>query len=192
MELKEYAQIFKRNIKLFWLIVFLVIITGIVFQIFQPLSYKTSLNLNIARYGSQETTAYKYDEFYRLQADERFADTVVRWLESERIKTDICEDADGCFEKIKAKRLSSQLIDVTYIVDNKKMAKALADSVDKIINKETKSLIGQKESESWFVVLVSDPVIQENRIGIWKTFFISLVIGIFLGFWAVFIRHYLE
>ena len=193
MELKEYIIIFKKHFKLFLLVIVLAIAAGVIFQIARPLTYKAFLTLNITREGSQETENYKYDEFYRLQADERFADTVVRWLESPRITADIYERAGVAdSKKFKARRLSSQMIGVIYITSNTKEAQDLAGSVIEILNQETKKLNEYQKNETWFKILGSEPVIIENEFNLWKLVLISLLTGIFLGGWAVLIRHYLE
>lgn len=193
MELKEYIIIFKKNFKLFLLVVMLVVAAGIIFQTARPLTYKTFLTLNITREGFQETENYKYDEFYRLQADERFADTVVRWLESPRITMDIREKTGvSSNRKFKAKRLSSQMIEIVYITSNIKEAQDLADSAVEILNKETESLNKYQKNESWFKVLGSQPVIAENKFDWRKLIPISLLVGVFLGGWTVLIKHYLE
>jgi len=193
MELKEYITIFKKHFKLFLLMIFLVTAAIIVFQIVRPLTYKTSLALNITRDGSQKTDDYKYDDFYRLQADERFADTVVRWMALPAITESIYSEAgvsEG--EKFKAKRLSSQLIEITYITSDVKTAQKLSDSIIKVLNRETEKLNEFQKNEAWFKILGGQPIITDNKPNLWKSAPVGLLIGVFLGFWTVIIKHYLE
>jgi len=193
MELKEYIAILKKHFKLFLLMIFLVAAAIIVFQIARPLTYKASLALNITRDGSQKTDDYKYDDFYRLQADERFADTVVRWMALPAITKSIYSEAGVSEnEKFKAKRLSSQLIEITYFTSDVKTAQELSKAIIKTLNRETKKLNEFQKNENWFRILESEPAIKDNRIDLWKSSLAGILIGFFLGFWAVLIKHYLE
>src|SRR3989344_8152667 len=137
MELKDYADIFKKQEKVFWTIVFLSLLVAIIWQKGQRAEYQATLLLNIGRSGVENTQDYTYDSFYRLQADERFADTVVRWFGSPRVVEDIY-DATGLrvsddnardMEHIfVAKRLSSQMIEVTYTDSDTKTLKKIAEA----------------------------------------------------------------
>lgn len=193
MELKEYIAIFKKHYKLFLLVIAFITAAVIVFQIIKPITYKTSLALNITRDGSQKTEDYKYDNFYRLQADERFADTVVRWAALPGIVKDICDGAGiGKSIKFKAKRLSSQAVEITYITSDIKTARELSASIVKVLNNETKKLNEFQKNEDWFKILGDRPVIINNKSELWKTALLGLLIGVFLGFWVILIKHYLE
>jgi capsular polysaccharide biosynthesis protein len=192
MELKEYILIFKKHYKLFWLIVALTMFAGIAFQFLRPINYKANLTLNITRVGSQETSDYKYDDFYRLQADERFADTIVRWLGSPRILEDIKNNSgvNGWQAKIKAQRLSSQMIQAVYYVDGPKIGKQLSDSILKVLNQETEKLDEDQNEKTWFRVIGSEPVVILNQFRTGYVLLISLMLGFFLGFWGVMLKHY--
>ena len=191
MELKEYIQIFKKHSKLFWLSVVLFAIMAFSYQILAPTRYASSLVMNVTREGTQKTQDYRYDEFYRLQADERFADTVVRWLGAPGIASDICDDAGACPEGgFKARRLSSQMIEVNYATRNTKAAEKIAISVGDILSREIEKLNQYQKNDAWFKILVNDPEIMDGRIGPWKLLLGSLSLGAFVGFWAVFAKHY--
>lgn len=201
MELKEYLAIFKKHFKVFIAVTVIFIAAGIIFQITQPLRYKTSLTLNVTRNNIQPTSDYRYDDFYRLQADEKFADTIVRWLESPGVSADIYNDSGISttglttwqLERIfKAERLSSQVISVTYITSDAKTAQNLAKSIAKIVNRESDNLNKLQKEESWFTVVSNEPVIRDNRWPLPIVFSASLLLGIFFGIWAVLIRHYLK
>ncbi|MFA6790257.1 MAG: hypothetical protein WCR65_01635, partial [Parcubacteria group bacterium] len=142
MELKEYIKIFKNNFKFFALIVASVLVSGIAFQEFMPEKYRVEANLDVTRSGLQkETSDYRYDEFYRLQADERFADTVVRWIGSGRIREDISTESKGAgFEKLKAERLSSQLVRITFVVSDVEDSKKIVAAIEKVLNDKTQEL----------------------------------------------------
>lgn len=172
-------------------------------QWLRPVSYETVLALHIAR--SQEKTVssgeYRYGDFYRLQADERFADTVVRWLLSPGIVSDVFRAADlekrvgnpgdlsGAFVP---KRLSSQFVEVRFsspeMTDGEKIANAMRD----VLNRETQNLnLGAPgNSDGWFVVLVDRPVTYRYEPN-WKWILaVSLSLGVLAGAWAVLVKQY--
>jgi capsular polysaccharide biosynthesis protein len=201
MEFKEYIAIFKKHRKLFFTVILLFIVAGIIFQLFRPLSYRTSLNLNVTRLGSQKTDAYRYDDYYRLQADEKFADTIVNWLGSPRIATDIFNSAgiisagqsDNDLSKIfKGRRLSSQMIQVTYVTKDMRTAQKFSDAIIKILNDETDKLNQVQKEESWFTILGGNPVVVENKFPFFNVIIVVFFLGIFLGILAVFIKNYWE
>lgn len=199
MELKELLAIFRKHRNLFLGIVLLGMFVAWVWQKEQPVSYQATLLINIGRAGVSETTDYTYDSFYRLQADERFADTVVRWLSTPRVVEDIYGEAhlnsDGMDVKglgsiFSAGRLSSQIISVKYGGENKKALEELATSAVTVLNRYTDTLNTEAREKSWFVVIGSEPVIRDARVDVQKALMLGLVLGIFFGFWTVLFRHY--
>jgi capsular polysaccharide biosynthesis protein len=199
MELKEYISIFKSNCKAFVATVIIFVLAGILFQILRPLSYKAYLTLNVTRIGSQQTSDYRFDDFYRLQADEKFADTVVRWLSSERIATDILSDSKvntaglsawRLSRFFKAQRLSSQVVQVSYATGNVSTAQDSAKSVLKILNRETEKLNQDQKEEYWFKLVAVDPVVKENKFSWSIVILATLALGVFIGMWVVLARHY--
>lgn len=192
MEFKEYLAIFRKNSGTFLLTVGVVLAGGLVFHKLTPLTYKTFLDLNVTRTGLQETSDYQYDNFYRLQADERFSDTVARWLGSPWMQEKIYNGANADSEKIKikAQRLSSQFIQVTFVLRDRNLAKNISRSIAENINKQAEELNKYQKEKNWFMVLGNEPVTRENKIGPALAAVIFLALGIFMGIWAVFIKNY--
>ena len=201
MELKEYLNILKTHIKAFILVVVLTMIAGIAYLTFRPVSFDTSLTLNITRSGTQTTADYKYDDFYRLQADEKFAETVVEWIKSPRTVSDIYASSDinasqfslGKMEKsFRSEKLSSQIVSVKFSTDTPEKAKKISDSINKVIAKNIASLNLNQKEENWFEIVAQDPVITQSRLNFWLVILAALTAGIFLGLWTVLIIHYLQ
>jgi capsular polysaccharide biosynthesis protein len=201
MELKEYINIFKKNSKAFTITVLVFVAAGLLFNYLRPLNYKSIATLNVTRTGIQQTPDYRFDDFYRLQADEKFSDTVVRWLSSPRIVTDILNDSKittsgmGTWQIsrfFKAERLSSQVIQISYIASDSTTAQNISQSVLKIINGESEKLNQDQKETSWFRVLGGDPVVKENKFNWGITLLASLILGVFFGMWVIMIKHYLE
>lgn len=201
MEFKQYLDIFKKHSKLFLLTVVVFILAGVLFQLFRPLGYNAQLTLNITRIGSQQTSDYRYDDFYRLQADEKFADTVVRWLASPKVAEKILNDSGVATSGLshwtlvrmfKAERFSSQVVSLSYSAKTQATAQNLAGSVLKIINQEAEELNKIQKEESWFTVISDEPIIRENKWPWEVVILLSFLVGMLAGLWTVLIKHYLE
>ena len=202
MELRDMMDIFRRHAKYFLWIVCICVVIGMAWQhFFQKKSVVSNLTLNIARSGSAHTDAYQYDDFYRLQADERFADTVVRWLASPRMAMDIYEnihiDTNGLSSRslthsFVAERLSSQMIQVTYSAEDEQAARKLSQSIVSNLNKESITLNKSQQDQTWFLIVGDDPVVRDGRQSALFAMGVSIALGVFIGFWMVLLRHYRE
>jgi hypothetical protein len=192
MELKEFIGIFAKDRKVFFGIILGMIVLGSLVFRFQPDRYQASLILNVTRGGSIVTPDYRYDQFYRLQADERFADTVVRWLGAPRIRADIAAKAGGMspLSGFTAKRLSSQMIEVTYVAGTPARFREYASALAVVVNAESVRLNEQAKDADWFIVVADEPVIASAKIPFAMLFLGSLALGLFTAFWVVLIRRY--
>ncbi|NCQ06366.1 MAG: hypothetical protein GW815_02280 [Candidatus Moranbacteria bacterium] len=199
MELKEYITLFKKQIKWFWATVILFVLISGIWQSNQPTNFEAVLLLNIGRTNVQNTENYTYDSFYRLQADERFADTVVRWLGSPRIVENIYGtvgidtqhmSARTLKSVFGAKRLSSQMIEVTYRHPSEKMLEKISQATINELNTHASELNKENSEKNWFVVVGSDPVIRDVRVSLSFALALSLTLGVFIGFWVALVKHY--
>jgi len=194
MELYDIVKIYWRERRLFILIVVASFFLALVWQMSQPISYQAALLLNIGREGTQTTSEYTFDNFYRLQADERFGDTVVRWLQSPRVVSDILKesglDASSQSERefkslISAKRLSSQVIELSFSQGEKLALKKEADAIVKVLNTYTERLNQDGQKDGWFVVVGSDPVLMDARVSLSKAVGVGGLLGCFVAFWTI-------
>ncbi|PIP26290.1 MAG: hypothetical protein COS71_01840 [Candidatus Moranbacteria bacterium CG06_land_8_20_14_3_00_40_12] len=201
MELKEYLAIIRSDFKLFGSVVAVVILASFSYFYLQPTVYEASLILNITRSGLQKSDQYKFDDFYRLQADEKFAETLVQWIKSPRIALDIWTASGNNPENLnlrqlsklfKAEKLSSQIVSVKFSTANPEIARKISDSIMEVISRETAALNKDQREENWFAIVAPDPVVLISRINPFFLFLASLVMGLFLGFWIVLVRHYLK
>jgi capsular polysaccharide biosynthesis protein len=201
MDLKEYFLIIKEKAKIFFAVIILFIAGTFIYFFFRPISFETSLFLNITRAGKQISDGYKYDNFYRLQADEKFAETIVKWLESPRVVTDINNEVGKNTESLslkqlakffQANKLSSQVVSVKFSAPDKKTAEKIAVAVFNILKKNTDQLNEDQKEDAWFEIKAQDPIIIQTTFDYKIIFLVSLLVGVFLGFWVVLFRHYLE
>lgn len=197
MEWKTITSLFWKQRRLLWMTVGSIVLIGVVWQQSQRALVQSDLMLNVTRGGTDESPDYQYHDFYRLQADERFADTVVRWLGAPRIVNDIVDQSvqtktqSSVFSKsVLAERLSSQMIRVTYKASDEAEAYALAQSIVTRLNEETNLLNKDQQEKTWFVIVGEQPVVTDGRISLISVLFLALVLGLFIGFWVVLVRHY--
>lgn len=201
MELKEYFGIIKKDSKTIFLVVSLALILSLAYFGLRSTSYDVSLALNITRNGTQQTEQYRYDDFYRLQADEKFAETVVEWLKDPRVVTDIYAKSGIDSAKfslrqltkmLKPEKLSSQLVSVSFSSADENSAREIADAVSEVIEKNVEMLNENQAEDTWFRVIAQKPVMAKNVGNIWMILVFPMMAGIFIGLWIVMLRHYLK
>jgi hypothetical protein len=199
MELKEYILIIKKHLRTFLFVIFLVLVSGLTYFYARPTSYDASLALNITRKGIEQTTDYKYDYYYRLNADEKFADTVVEWLRDPGTVRGIYENSgiaavDLSLKKLtklfKPEKRSSELVLVYFSSSNEKEIKNISDSIKKEISQNTNNLNYLQKDANWFDIFGEDPVIVKHSFNLPLIVAGLFFFGIFLAFWVVLITHY--
>lgn len=199
MDLREYIKIIQKDLKIFLVIILSIVIAVLAYFYFQPVSYRASLTLNVTRSGIQETQDYRYDGFYRLQADERFAETLSEWFRSPRVVSDIFSRAKISSDKfsleylsknISAQKRSSQIVEVTFSSISQEQAEKIASAGVEIVSQMTEKLNAEQNEKNWFKIIAEKPVISKY-VPSYKTIFIAAFLaGIFLAFWVVMFRHY--
>jgi len=201
MELKEYIKIFREDIKLFLAIILVIVMASFAYFALRSISYSSSLVLNITRSGVQQTADYRYDDFYRLQADDKFAETVVEWLKNPRIVSDIYAKSGIGTEALSLRKLSkifaaekrsSQVVSVSFSTQDEKTAEKISKAIFEVISENTKSLNKNQNESTWFEIVAQSPVVVQDKVASAIIFLASMALGVFLAFWVVMIRHYLK
>ena len=159
---------------------------------FQPDRYQATLVLNVTRSGTVPSSDYRYDQFYRLQADERYADTIVEWLKTPRMRADIDAKAGLAkpFASLAAKRLSSQMMTVTYVNGTPARFKEYAMALTAAVNAESAKLNEQAKDADWFTVVADDPVVASANLSLAILLAGGFAFGLLVAFWMVLIRRY--
>lgn len=193
MEFRDFCRIFIRYRRVFLGVLAGCMLLSLLVLRFQPMRFEQSLTLNVTRTGSQKTDDYTYDQFYRLQADERFADTVVRWLGAPSVRSEIREAAGvsvSVTDSLEAKRLSSQMIAVTYRARERDGFGSMSTAVPDVLNRETRRLNEQPDAEDWFAVLADAPVVRDARLPARLLLPLGIGLGLFFGFFATLLVWY--
>lgn len=203
MDLKDFLCLLLKEKKLLLATITLFVAGTFLWQGVQPTSYQTVVSLHIARSSEQAQQAgeYQYGDYYRLQADEKFADTVVRWLLSPGIVLDILKESNDASRAVRyeelsqqfqPKRLSSQFIEVRFSTPTPEMGKSITDGMRAVLNKETKGLNvdSSVKENGWFVVLVDAPVTYLS-VPNWRTSLLfSGALGLLVGIWISLGKRY--
>lgn len=196
MEFRDIVKRYWEERRLFAVIMACAFFLAFVWQMSQPMHYRAALLLNVGRKGEQAISGdeYAYDSFYRLQADERFGDTVVRWLQSPRVVSDILTESglDSALYSeralkrlISAKRLSSQVIELSFENREQAVLEREADAIVKVLNVYTDNLNQGEANKGWFVVVGSEPVLSDARVTWLSAALVGVFAGGFVGLWGI-------
>lgn len=201
MEIKEYLQIIKKNIKLFSIVFVVVVASILAYFYFQPIYYKTSVTLNVTRVGMQATDQYRFDNFYRLQADEKVCETIVEWLKSPSIVFDIYSQSGENIDQLSLKKISkliiaekrsSQIVAVNFVSSDKELAQKISENIVRVISRNIEKLNKDQKEIGWFEIMGENPMTMKNSPEYKIILLASFFAGIFVAFLTVMIRHYLE
>lgn len=201
MELRELWNLFCKEKHLFFFVVGVFLVGAVLWISFEPKRFESNTLITIGRTEGKNVpvaTDYQYDNFYRLQADERFGDTLVKLLATPQVTKDIFTEA-GVREGIPegdyftGRKLSSQIVEVTFTDKDPAKLETLAKSVPVVLNRYTSELDTKDTNQNnWFRVIASEPVVSDARIHPKQVVAIALFFGIFFGFLIVLIKHYIQ
>jgi capsular polysaccharide biosynthesis protein len=201
MELKEYYKILKLNfgIAIYTIIIFVVI--AYAWSVRKSQTYSASLLLNISRSETQSTADYRFDQFYRLQADDKFSDTVVEWIKTPGVAKEIFDRAGISSDQktmrqlsksFQAEKVSPNLIRIQYSTQNSDEAAKIAPEVKSVISEKTKALNASAKDPDWFQIDMSDLIILKNIQNLWINLGLAAAFGLFLGSLLAFGKHYIS
>lgn len=193
MELRDFLQLFVRRQSLIAGIVGTALVIGFLGYRLQTQWYEGTVLLSVTRQGAEATPEYQYDHSYRLQADERMADTVARYLESEIGRRDTARRAlftgtreTGFIEsKVAALRLSSSLIRVSYRTETPTEADRIAVAFSETGERYLASLNEQAANRNWFTLVATEAFAKDGRFTLPVALGVALLIGCLTAFWTV-------
>lgn len=201
MELREYYKVLKSNMSVVIYTAIIAIVVSYAWSVKQSQTYSASILLNIGQTETQSTADYRYDQFYRLQADDKFAETVVEWLKSPGIAKNIFDKAGvssdqktmrSLSKSFQAEKLSSNIVGVRYSTQNNDEAEHIAPAVSSIISEKTKSLNADARDPNWFQISASDLIILKNTQDLRINLGIAALAGLFFGILLAFGKHYIS
>lgn len=198
MSLYDWIALFERERRLFVsLLIAGIVLTWLGFTL-QPVQYSGTTLLTVTRTAVENTPDYRYDQFYRFQADERLAESLTQYLMSSVGRQSVAEAArlDGASftaftqSKLHVARLGTNLLSVEYHVSSREEAEQVAEALFQVANRFVVLLNEDARERSWFTVLGESPVIEVARLGMVQILLIGSVIGLLVAFWVVLLRHF--
>lgn len=193
MELRDFLQIFIRRRSLMAWIIAAAIVIGFLSYRLQTQWYEGTVLLSVTRQAAEATPEYQYDQAYRLQADERMADTLARYLESEVGRRDTARqvpfagvrETEFIESKISALRLSSNLVQVNFVAMTPTEAEQIAEAFAETGERYVASLNEQAGNRNWFTLVASDPYAKDGRYTLLVALGVAFVLGAIVAFWTV-------
>lgn len=196
----EFIDIFVRQKKLFATLCACGVLASVGFLLFQPQRYQGEVVLTVTRTALADSAEYTYDEYYRLEADAKLADTVVQYLKSATGKQMIAERAtlsDESYQRFthdsfRIARLGTQLMLAEYTLPSREETVRLGEALAYVANRYVASLSEDARDPTWFMILAEDPVVREAQWSALHAIGIGVFGGGFVAFWGVLARVFIE
>jgi capsular polysaccharide biosynthesis protein len=201
MELKEYYKILKSNIAVVIYTAIIIVVVVYAWSVRTSETYSASAILDISRAETQSTSDYRYDQFYRLQADEKFAETIVEWLKSPGIARDIFVKAGvnsdqktmrQLSKSFRAEKLSSNIVAIQYSTLTSEEAGKISSALESVISEKTKSLNSAAKDPNWFQINLNNLAVLKNIQDLRINLTIAALAGIFIGIFFAFGKYYIS
>jgi len=201
MELKEYYKILKINISVLIYAVIIAVVAVYIWSIKQSETYSTSLLLNVGRIETQSTADYRYDQFYRIQADDKFADTVSEWLKMPGVVQEILSKAGlnssgkslrQLAKTFSADKMSPQIIEVRFSPASPDEAGKISSAIASVISDKTKVLNADARDPNWFKVDPSNLITAKNTQDLRINLSVAALVGLVFGMFFAFVKHYIS
>jgi capsular polysaccharide biosynthesis protein len=201
MELREYYKILKTNIYVVIYTILIFFVLAYIWTMRVGETYSSSLLLNVSRNENQSSTDYRYDQFYRLQADEKFSETISEWLKSPGVAQEIFKKADlnssgksirQLGKTFRAEKMSPEIIEVRFSPKDTDEGKKIADSISSVISEKIKDINSPANDPNWFRIEPSNLVTAKNTQNLQLNLIVAALAGLFAGSLFAFLKHYLS
>lgn len=197
MSFYEFIQLFEERRRTFLMVLGVVLFGAVLVFQFQKPCYRTELLLTVTRTSVQSLPEYGYDHFYRFQADERMAESLVQYLSSETGKRDVAEQAklaEDAFRnyttsKLKAVRLGTNIVKIEFTTPERGVAGQVSEALSSMANQYLFNLNEDARQKEWFTVVDTVPVTQSKQWSLAYVMITGLAAGVFLGFWSVLLQY---
>ncbi len=197
MSLYDFVAIFTHRKKLIWTVLGGTLLLSLALYRVQPKVYDVSVLLSVTRTASEKTTEYQYDQWYRLQADERMAETLARYFETSEARRSLALVADllpsertsFLQKRVKATRLSSQLVEVRLVARTERGGQQLGEAVPALANRYIEELNGFTQDRTWFQVVSPPPLLEDARYTWREMVLAGGAFGVLLAFWMALFDH---
>lgn len=202
MEFKEFLLVLKTRGRLFWSLWLGLTFFGLIIFFVIPTKNEAVLSLDVTReHGDSSVEEYQYDQFYRLEADDKFTEAVVQWLDdpnfqrriSEKLKGSLSdEQIESAIESFSSEKKASNFLQVRFDVESPKEATIVAIATKGALEEKVASLAGDQEDSKWFRLVVSGPTVELVKVSFALFAAILIVLGLSISIFIVFATHYFQ
>ncbi len=193
MEFKQFIFIVWQRKNIFMFILFSIIFLAIFWFSVQPEKYDAVFYIDISREDYQKTTDYRYDQFYRFQADENFSETIASWINEVELDQEIRKNYQGnvfSMENLRAEKLSSSYIKVSFKTKSENFVPMIRDSINKSLNLKIARINKEASDPDWFSIVVSTSVVSKHQSNLRIVIFGAVLMGIILGIFVSLFHYY--
>lgn len=201
MELKEYLKVLSKYRITFLLIWAAVVLIGLLVASLVSQKYKATFSIDITREMQQNGTGeYDYDQFYRLEADDRFGRSLVQWFGDKAIVNQIkivAQNTNESFEgyqfepDFKADKLANSYLRVTFVVSEKKEVMPIFLGTKKVLEGKVAEFNGGFDAQNRFKLVFNGPTISDTKIPLTPLLIGLFGSGFFIAAFGVMFRRYL-
>ncbi|MDZ7612022.1 MAG: hypothetical protein U5L10_04625 [Candidatus Moranbacteria bacterium] len=199
MELKEFIRLLKKHRRLIWIAVGIFLLAGFFLWQYQSRFYQASFSVNIDRKNYQETEEYRHDQFYRLQADEKFAENITYWINDPGLLVEAGEEfsAKGgenfsSIKSLQARQPSSNYVKVEYKSLEKQAINPAFQSLKTALDNKAEVLNSDKDDPTWFKLEYGNLAVHKNQPSVWLYLAVSAVAGLVAGIFLTLFVHYFK
>lgn len=184
-----------------WVFVFAlaVAVAAGVFAWWSASANSASLVLNISRLGTQNSTDYKYDNYYALRASDEFGSVVEGWFKTPEMTQAVYKEAGldlnlhslGSLSRFfKAGKISPAAVEVRFSVQSASEAKAISQAIIKISAQRALAIGAASNQGISFMIGGSEPVVVDNSSNLWRNLLAGFIMGLIIGFFVKAAREY--
>ncbi len=202
MELKEYLKVLSKYRTTFIIVWGSVILIGLLVASLFSQKHKATFSIDITRDVQAEgVQEYDYDQFYRLEADDRFGKTIVQWFGDRAIVNQIelvAQKENDDFKNydfktdFRAEKLANSYLKVSFLVSDRKEVAPIFSATKKVLAEKVAEFNGGFNKQNRFKLVFNGPTIADTKISIVPLLIILIGSGFFIASFGVMLRRYLE
>jgi len=199
MDLRQYLFVPIRRYKEVIAVMLIFLALSIYFTSIQKTVYPVTMFYTISLEDSQETTDFKYSNFYAEHSSLEFSRTVSGWFDDPSfeaqtfIDSNINKDEEMTFVKklfgfFKAKRVERQNIQVSFDTYEDAKSHKLADTLTKVLKGRLSEY--NKQSNSHYQVALTSKWVEKKEASILMSVTISILMGLLIGVLLMYLYEY--
>jgi uncharacterized protein involved in exopolysaccharide biosynthesis len=199
MELKKLVKILLKEKPLFIGVWLAVVVLATVWFLSQPPKYEAFLSVEISRDSLEDTKDYQYNQYYRLLADEKFADTVMQWTKDPEVVKTVFQEAQvplkidnlrQASKILNGERMTANYVQIKFSASSEERAEKIVEAIKEAFTSKTESLNQSSQDKNWFKLIFSDSLVILEKTSFAIIFIASLFLGFILAMFVVLLRYY--